>query len=216
MMFRKHNRGSTLSLLPSVLSLAALDSAFHHLVGPDSSSELDLGLSPFESRLACTLAGTGQLSVLATRLWVAPAESAERACWWERSSSSPGFIRAAALARCWPLGFQKWKMIGEHRARSLHPPPLLLPAAPRSSSSKGLQWRTRRPTLLQARILASGSASSQPEPPREKPCSSQTVFCWGSLLFPFPAYSKVACALTPREGSERSPLGRSKAITGIC
>ena len=115
MMFRKHNRGSTPSLLPSVLSLAALDSAFHHLVGPDSSSELGLGLSPFESRLACTLAGTGQLSVLATRLWVAPAESAERACWWERSSSSPGFIRAAALARCWPLGFQKRKMIGEHR-----------------------------------------------------------------------------------------------------
>lgn len=154
----------------------------------------------------------GQLSVLATHLWVSPAESAERVCWWERSSSSPGFNKAAALACYSLLDFQKGKMIGKHCTFTefaappvtCHSPEQLLQGAPavdeKPYNSAGSDSG------------ASVSAPSQPEPPRAKSCSSQIAFWWGSLLFPSPAYSKVACALTPGKDQRDVHWGEVKQL----
>ena len=59
---------------------------------------------------------------------------------------------------------------------------------------------------------ASVSAPSQPEPPHAKSCSSQIAFWWGSLLFPSPAYSKVACALTPGKDQRDVHWGEVKQL----
>lgn len=151
----------------------------------------------------------GQLSVLATRLWVAPAEAAreyagEKGAQVPRVSTRQLPLHAIGS---WISRRGRWL---ESIALWLNLLLLLSHTTHQSSSSKGLQqWMKSLTISAGSDSGASVSAPSQPEPPRAKSCSSQIVF---RLLFPSPAHSKVACALTPRKDQREVHWGEVKQL----